>query len=143
MKKRLKKHIQAKDFVKIYLADQDGFELYRFDGIIRDQNDDYILMVDFTDLTYDGVVVFRKADVSEIKHSKNEIFFNTVLAQEGFKDKALKKANKLGLHLNDFKGMIEQVKTQKLPLILERLYEKETKFQIGSVNKIGKKKGPY
>lgn len=58
MKKRLKKHIQAKDFVKIYLADQDGFELYRFDGIVRDQNEDYILMVDFKDLTYDGVVVY-------------------------------------------------------------------------------------
>lgn len=95
MKKRIKKHIDKQNFVKIYLADDEGSTLTHFEGFIFDQNDKYILMCDLEDFNYDGFVVARKSDISEIKRTDNEALFDSITEKEGLKATIIKKATNL------------------------------------------------
>lgn len=140
MKKRLKKHIEEQNFVKIYLADEDGFELTHFEGIIFDQNEDFILMCDLEDFSYDGFVVFRKSDISEIKRTDNEIFFDSIIKNEGIKEELIQKASSLDFSLGSMTEMFSKLFDDKQAIIIERLYETKTKFQIGPISKVVKKK---
>lgn len=60
MKKRINKHIENKDFVKVYITDNDDTEITHFEGLIFEQNDKLILMNDMTDFYYDGLVILKK-----------------------------------------------------------------------------------
>ncbi len=140
MKKRIKKYIDAKNFVKVYLADDDGFTLTHFEGIIFDQNEKFILMSDFDDFNYDGFVVARMTDISEIKKTDNESFFDSIIEKEGIKEVILQKASDLKFKLSDFPEMFNSLKELGGAIIIECLYETESKFQIGPVSKVEKKK---
>ena len=140
MKKKIKKHIDAKNFVKVYLADDEGFTLIHFEGIIFDQNEKFILMSDFEDFNYDGFVVARKSDILEIKCANNESFFDSIIEKEGIKEVLLQKASDLNFKLSDFAEMFNTLKEIGGAIIIERLYETESKFQIGPVSKVEKKK---
>lgn len=91
MKKRVKKYIDKNEFVKLYLTDKDENSLTHFEGFIFAQSSKFILMCDFQDFNYDGFVVVRKSDVSEIKRTENEIFFDSIVEAEGIKNKLLEK----------------------------------------------------
>ena len=39
MKKRINKHIEKQDYVKVYIVDRDDLDLDNFSGIIYDQNE--------------------------------------------------------------------------------------------------------
>lgn len=140
MKKKLRKHIQDKHFIKVYLSDNEGFTLTHFEGFLLDQNDKYIFMSDVRDFNYDGFVVARKADISEIKNSDNERFFDGILEKEGIKAAILKKASELNFTLSDFESMFQQLHKQNQAIIIECLYENDTKFQLGPVIKTNKKR---
>lgn len=140
MKKRIKKHIDNQSFVKVYLADKEGFELTHFQGIIFSQNEKFILMCDLEDFNYDGFVVARKSDISEIKHTDNEHFYNVIIEKEGIKKTLIKTFEALDFKLGNQLDMFEQLLKLNLPIIVERLYETESKFQIGPIKKLVKKK---
>lgn len=140
MKKRIKKHIDEKHYVKVYISDEQGINLTHFEGIIFDQNEKYILMSDFEDFHYDGFVVAKKSDISEIKRTDNESFFDSIIDKEGIKETIIQKAVNLGFKLGDFPYMFNLLKELGTAIIIERLYEKESKFQIGPVIKVDKKK---
>lgn len=140
MKKRIKKHIDNKNLVKVNLADDEGYSMINFNGIIFDQNDQYLLMSDFYDFNYDGFVVVRKSDISEIKRTDNESFFDSIIEKEGIKEIIIQKAFDLNFKLDEFPEMFSKLKELGVPVIIERLYESESKFQIGPITKVEKKK---
>ncbi len=140
MKKRIKKHIDNKNYVKVYLADDDGFNLTNFEGIIFDQNDKFIFMSDFKDFNFDGFVVAKKSDITEIKRTEKETFIDTIFQKEGIKDAIIEKASLLNFKLGNFHEMFENLKKLGQAIIIERLYKGETVFQIGPVSKVEPKK---
>jgi hypothetical protein len=140
MRKRIQKHIDKKEYVKIYLSDKKGYSLINFSGIIFNQNESFILMSDFNDFNFDGFVIIRKSDVSEIRKSENETFIDQILNKEGIKNEILNKSKSLDFLLSDFKEMFVDLEQKGKAIIIERLYEKESKFHIGPISKVEKKK---
>ncbi len=140
MKKRIKKHIENQNFVKVYLTDRDDLALTHFAGIIFEQTDKFILMNDMTDFFFDGFIILRKSDVSEIKHTENEKFFKTIIDQEKITDLILERREHLNFSLDNFFGMFTQLHESKLAIILECIYGEDERFQIGPVYEVGNKK---
>lgn len=140
MEKKIKKYINGRDFVKVYIANKQGKEITYFSGMIFNQSDDFILMCDFNDFNYDGFVVLSKSDISEIVYTKSECFFDLILEQEGIKEKLFKKIETLQFELGTYQQMFEILGQQNLPVIIEQLYKDDAKFQIGSIQKVKKKK---
>jgi hypothetical protein len=140
LKKRLKKHIKEKNFVKVYIANSEGFTLTHFNGLIFDHNDEFILMGEVQDFNYDGFIVARKSDISEIKRTDDEVFYDSIIESEGLKADLIKKSNSLNFQLGSFVDMFEQIRTQEKSIIIDRLYETETKFHIGTIQNVEKKK---
>jgi hypothetical protein len=140
MKKSIKKHIENKNFIKVYISDNEGVNLTHFEGILFAQNDKYILMSDFEDFNYDGFVIVRKSDISEIKRTENEIFFDTILEKEGIKEIILQKKSEINFRLSDLPEMFSTLNELGKAIIIEQLYENKSKFLIGPITKVSKKK---
>lgn len=140
MKKRIKKYIDSKSYVKVYLADYEGFELTSFGGIIVEQNEKFILMSDLNDFNFDGVVIVRKSDISNVKRSINESFFDTIIEKEGIKQAIIQRTANLNFKLGDFTEMFISLKELGIAIIIEQLYANVSKFQVGPVSKVDKKK---
>jgi hypothetical protein len=140
MKKRIRKHIKEKNFVKVYLVDDKGINLTHFTGIIFDQNKEHILMCDLEDFNYDGFVVAKKSDISEIKRTANELFFDSIISREGIKQMIIQKAADLNFKLGVFPDMFNSLKKIGTAIIIENLYGSDSIFQIGPINKVGKKR---
>lgn len=140
MKKTIKKHIDKQDFVKVYLSDDNGFSMIHFEGIVFDQSEKFVLMCDFEDFKFDGFVVFRKSDISEIKRSENESFVDSIIEKEGLKSSIIQKAANLDLNLDGFKEIVETLKVIEQPVIIEHLYDSKPRFHIGPITKIKGKK---
>lgn len=140
MKKRIKKHIGKREFVKLFLVDTDGDELINFNGIIFAQNDDFVVMNDMFDFNFDGFVVVKKSDVSEIKRTENEVFFDKIIESEGLKNIIEDKYTELNFPLGNFPEMFEFLRIKGKPIIIQNLYDGKDTFQIGPINKIEKKK---
>ena len=138
MKQCIQKHINNKDFVKVYISDKDDLQIERFQGYIFKQTKDFIIMNDFMDFFYDGFVILRKRDIYEIKHSNDEKFFNKILVGEKIKKEVLNKYKELDLNLHSFEKIFESIFKTNLPVIVESKYGKDDIFQIGSIKKINK-----
>ena len=137
--KLISKHIKKKNFVKVYIS-YNGYNLTHFEGFIFEQNRDFILMSDMNDFNYDGLVVLRKSDISEIKHTDKIKFFHKILKKEKIKKRIFKRRAKIDFKLETMYKMMKQLKKLQIPIICEHLYEKEELFQIGPIQKVGKKK---
>ena len=140
MRKRIKKHIENKDFVKVYIIDTDGDLITYFQGIIFEQSKEFILMNDTTDFNFDGFIVLRKSDVSEIKHTENETFFNLILDNEQITTFILNKRKELDFSLDSLEEMSNKLKVLGLPVIIECKYRKDERFIIGPIDAVSSKK---
>jgi hypothetical protein len=140
MKKRVEKHIKNQDFVKVYLADKDDLSITHFEGFIFEQSDRFILMSDTTDFNYDGIVVLRKSDISEIKHKENERFFKKILDDEKITELIFTKRDALNFSLSTFEDMFEQLQSSGLSIIIECKYSKDDRFLIGPIVKTENKR---
>lgn len=139
LNKKLSKHVKNENFVKVYTTCK-GLNLGHYEGFIFDYNDNYVLMNDMRDFDYDGLVVFKKSDIYEIKHTENEKFFLHLLKKEHIKKKIFKQKKKLQFQLASMQKMMETLKSLHIPVICEHLYGKKDLFQIGTIQKAGKKK---
>ena len=137
MNKQLNKHQKKGHYVEVFLADNKGHELITFSGIILAHNAKFVQMIDFTDLIYDGYVVFRKSDISEIRCSNKEKFIKKILNKERILQQALIKCDPIGL--TTMKKMLQAIKKSGKAIILERLYQKGNVFQIGPIHSTAKK----
>ncbi len=137
MNKRLNKHQKKQNFVKIYLADDKGNALDHFSGIVLEHNTEIVMMIDLLDFNYDGYVIFRKSHICEIKHSKNEEFFQKILSKENLLEPILNRCQPI--KLGEMEDMFKQLKKRNLPIIIERLYDSEDIFQIGPIHSVSKK----
>lgn len=138
--KKISKHIDKLRFVKVYICDREEQSLTHFEGIIFDQNDDFIYMCDLSDFNYDGFVVLRKEDICDIKRSENEKFFNRILTEEEIVQKIKRRRKQLDFDLGDMEDMFRQLKKMNMATIVECLYESEESFQIGPIVKCKEKK---
>lgn len=139
LNKLLRKHIKNENFVKVYTSSKD-FNLGSYEGFIFDYSDDYVLMNDMRDFDYDGLVVFKKSDIYEIKHTENEKFFLYLLKKEHIKKEIFKRKSKLKFKLASIQEMMETLKSLQIPIICEHIYGKKDLFQIGTIQKVGKRK---
>ena len=135
----MQKHIDKEHFVKIYISTED-YEITHFEGFIFEQNKHFVLMNDMRDFDYDGFVVLKKSDISKIRHTKNEKFYLHILKKEKIKKKIFKLKKKLSFKLSSLHNMMFQLKQLKIPIICEHLYGKKDLFQIGTIQKVSKKK---
>jgi len=140
MKKRIKKYIDRKNFVKVHIVDKRAKEITNFSGIIFSQNNEFVLMCDFNDFNYDGFVVLSKSDISEIERTKRETFFDLILEREGIKKKVSKKLAALQFELGTYRQMFRKLEKQNVPIIIEELYQSDTQFQIGLIEAVKKEK---
>lgn len=140
MKKRINKHIEKKDFVKVYLADHNGIDLTKFSGILFDQNEEFVLLCAFSDFRYDGFVVFSKSDISEIQKEQNEDFYYKILAAEGIIESVTEQYNTLNFELGSHREMFDSLKTRGMSVIVENLYIEKNVFLIGPIFETKKKK---
>lgn len=140
MKKRVKKHIENKDFVKVYLVDYDGTPITNFTGIILDQNEDSLLMIEFLEFHYDGLAVFPKSAIDEIRCSDNEKCFGHILNKEGKLTDALNHIKTIGFQLDTYPNMFSFLENKKLPVIVDCSFNKKEIFQLGPILKTTKKK---
>jgi hypothetical protein len=138
--KKIKKHIEKLHFVKVYICDKNEQSLTHFEGIIFDQNENFILMCDLSDFNYDGFVVLRKEDVLDIKRSENEKFFNLILKEEKIIKKIFQRNRDLDFDLGDMVDMFCQLKKMGIATIVECLYDSEESFQIGPIVKVQENK---
>ncbi|MXV49610.1 hypothetical protein GS399_01390 [Pedobacter sp. HMF7647] len=140
MKKRIAKHIKNQDFVKVYITNTDDYEIDHFNGIIYEQNDKFILMCDTFDFNFDGFIVLRKSDISEIKCTENEKIFKQIIDNERITNSITKKRLAINVTLSAFKEMFIQLMYLKLPIIIECKYGKDDRFQIGPICEVDEKK---
>jgi len=138
MNKRLTKHQKKKHFVKIYLSDSDDSAITHFNGIVVDQNKNFVMMLDFSDFNYDGFVVFRKKDISEIERTRSEAFFQKILEREKCLYNFLE--NRSPVKLEGMRKMFKRLKKNNIPVIVEQRYKREDIFQIGPIHGVEKKK---
>ncbi len=132
--KELDKHIQKSNFVKVYLSDDDGHGLKHFEGVIFSYINDFVFMCDFSDFNPDGFVVFRKKDISEIRRTDNEKFFDKIIREENLLRNVRILKREAPFRLGTFENMFSQLKEIGIPVIIECLYEEEEVFQLGTVN---------
>lgn len=133
MKKRIQKHIDKEEYVKIYICDHDGTSITNFNGYVLEQNKKFILMSVNNDFFYDGIVVIRKADISEIKRTENERFFQKIMEKEDLKKEMFERKTLLDFHLNGYKEMFQSIQEKNIPVIIEAKYGDDDRFQIGPV----------
>lgn len=133
--KKIKKHIKKLQFVKVYISDKEEQSLTHFEGIIFDQNEEFLVMCDLSDFNYDGFVVLRKEDISSIKRSENEKFFNKILKEEKIIKEIQRRSGYLDFELGDTEQMFRQLKKMGIATIIECLYDSEEAFQIGPIVK--------
>lgn len=138
--KKLNKHIRKLQFVKAYICDKNEQSLTHFEGIIFNQNEDYMLMCDLSDFNYDGFVILRKEDVLNIKRSENEKFFNRILQKEKIVKEIHQRHRDLDFKLGTLEKMFFQLKKMGIATIVECLYNSEEAFQIGPVINVKEKK---
>lgn len=60
MNKRINRHIENRDFVKVYITDKDDLIITHFEDFIFEQTERLILMNDMTDFNYDGFINYKK-----------------------------------------------------------------------------------
>lgn len=140
MKKRINKHIEKKDFVKVYLADHNGFDLINFSGVIFAQNEEFVVMSSLYDFNEDGFVVISKSDISEIKKGENELFYDKIIISEGIKQKMEARFLELDFKLGTYAEMFESIKNVGFPIIIQNLYGPKSIFLIGPIFNVKKKK---
>ena len=131
--KKLDKYIQKANFVKVYIGDAEGQAIRHFEGVVFSYSDDYVFMCDLSDFNYDGLVVFRKADIIEVRYSENEVFFEKILKAENILRSIRLQKRENPFRVGTLKRMLEQLEKLKIPVIFECLYDEEEKFQIGPI----------
>ena len=140
MKKKLKKHIANQDYVKVYIIDEGDYKITSFEGIVFGQNDDFILMSDTYDFFYDGLVILRKKDVSEIRHSDNQRFMKQIMENEELLKSTLEKRSTIKFKLGTLQEMLTQLRQLRMAIIIECKYRNDDIFQIGPLSKVTKKR---
>ena len=140
MKRRIQKHIEAADYVKLEIAEKTGDNLARFSGIILGQSPELILMSDSFDFYYDGLVLLRRSDIDEIRCSDNERFMKRIMQKEGMHAIFKKRAKALDIPLSSFAAALEHFRKLEIPVIIQRKYHDEDIFQIGPVMEVTDKK---
>ncbi|WP_300665235.1 hypothetical protein [Fluviicola sp.] len=133
MKKRIQKHIDKEEYVKIYIVDQDGTSITNFNGYILEQDKQFILMSTNNDFFYDGITVIRKADISEIKRTENETFFQKIMEKENLEKEMFERKELLNFHLNSYQEMFQTIHQMNIPVIIETKYGDDDRFLIGPV----------
>lgn len=133
MKKRIQKHIDKQDYVKVYTCDQDSTTITNYNGFILAQTNKYILVCNTNDFWYDGTTIIRKADIDEIRRTENEKFFQKIIEKEGLKEDFLKRSMLLNFQLDTYPKMFEAIRNMKIPVIVEAKYGNDDRFIIGPV----------
>jgi hypothetical protein len=133
--KKLDKHIQKSHFVKVYLSDSEGNGLRHFEGVIFSYTSEFIFMCDFSDFNPDGFIVLRKNDISEIRRTDNEKFFDKIIREENVLRNVRILKREAPFRLGKMEQMFSQLKDLQLPVIIECLYKEEESFHLGPVKK--------
>ena len=102
MKKRIQKHIDKQEYMKVYICDHDGADITNFNGFILAQNAKHIAICNTYDFFYDGISIVRKADIDEIRRTENEKFFQKILEKEGLKSDFLNRGTLLNFQLDTY-----------------------------------------
>jgi len=136
MKQKLDQHILSHNYVKVYITDKESAHITHFAGIVFDQTDDLVLMSDTNDFDYDGLIVLRKNDISEIKHTDNERFVTHILEQEGLRENWLERRAAMNISLAPLQQLLEQVQALGLPIIAECRYKGDDIFQVGPIHSV-------
>ena len=140
MTKRIQKHINKQDFVKVYIEDKEGIPLTHYEGVIFGQSESLLLMSSFYDFTYDGCVILRKRDIYEIKHTENERFFKGILEKEGIFRDMMKKRKQIKIELSSLQDSFKNLQKSGIPVIIEGKYSKNERFIIGPIIEMNDKK---
>lgn len=138
--RKIDKHIEKLEFVKVYITDNEEQILTHFEGVIFNQNEDFIYMCDLSDFNYDGFVIVRKTDVAEIKRSDNEKFFNRILKEEKIIRNIRLRKREIGFRVGEMEEMFAQLRKKNFPVIVECLYGSEDSFQIGPIVQVKENK---
>lgn len=133
MRKRIEKCIKAGDYVKVHLTEPKGDYIKHVDGVILEQSADLILMSDSFDFHYDGLMIIRKRDISEIQLADTERFMKMILKKEGYMTAVQKRYKHMGLKINSLEQALAQLQRSKRPVIIECKYGKHDLFQIGPI----------
>ena len=136
MKNKLEKHITDKDYVKVYITDEDDIQITHFEGIVFAQTEEIIVMSDSTDFFYDGIVIVRKKDISEIKHTDNERFVKEIMSKEGLIEITEKNWASNNIKPGSFNEILNQLKTSEKAIIVECKYGSDDIFQIGPIKEV-------
>ncbi len=139
MNKKIAKHIKNQDYVKVYIADEDK-SITNFNGLIFEQSNKFILMSNTHDFYPEGLVVLRKSDVTEIRHSDNEKFYQKILEGEKIIPLIIDRCKSIPFSLDSFPKMFAQLQKLNLPLIVECNYNGDDRFNIGPVEEVLDKK---
>lgn len=140
MKKRIQKHIDKQDYVKVYICDPKGVVITHFNGFILAQNNKHIVMTTNYDFYYDGTTVIKKDDIDQIMRTENEKVFQKILKKEGLKKEHIHRSMQLGLQLDTYPKMFEAFQKAKIPIVIEAKYGKDDRFIIGPVEQFDNKK---
>ena len=136
MKKKIQKHIDKQQYVKVYLEESDGSAMTSFEGVIFEQNEKFILMCDTHDFDYDGLIILRKKDISKIRRSEFDKFVDMVLEKEDLKPQFIHNYTELDFHLGTWSKMFGALQIMEKAVIVDMLYGEDELFQLGSVSKV-------
>lgn len=139
MKKRIQKHIDKEEYVKIYICDHDGAAITNFNGYILEQDKNFVLMSTNNDFFYEGISVIRKADITEIRRTENEKFFQKIMEKEDLKKEMFERKELLNFHLNGYPEMFQTIQEMNIAVIIEAKYGDDDRFLIGPVASCNKK----
>ena len=119
MRKKIRQHIRKRNYVTVYITDRDSTVIAHYNGVLLAQSDCLLLIGVMYDFFYDGLVLVRKRDISEIRYSKKEKFFNQVIENEGIKGEFLNKWLGFIFEMTDVARGLGVRHMLNLPVIIE------------------------
>lgn len=140
MKKTIAKHIEKKNFVKLFIVDKDGSEITKYYGFIFEQNDDFILMSETYDFIHEGFVIIRKQDISEICFNDISRHQMHILKSENRITSIYDRKKELGLSLMNYAELFNVLMEKNLSVVVECNYGNGDTFSLGTVHSVKKKK---
>ena len=139
MTKRIQRHIDAKNFLRVEVKDRDGDGTTVVWGYVFAQSKELLLMCDTNGLYYDGLVVVLKNDIDKIDHGPYARFLREVLRKEGVEASIFKRVRPLLWPLGTQKEAMEHILRSGMAAILDDIFA-DGGDAIGPFIKVGKKR---
>jgi len=132
----LQKHIDHKNFIKIYRTFKEKEE--NISGFILSRGKDFLLLQIDSDFIIDGYAIIRKDQFDSLQYSRFEIKHKKILKEEGIFDK------EYGIDkfvtLNSWQSIFSDLKQMDYHVIVECEDKDEPDFIIGPIKRVTKDK---